>query len=561
MDPTSVPPIPFAAWRRNLELLIIQNADITTQTETARHGAVRTKTRPGVHVSAAPRAGWWPHLAHALILVGAAIRFQQFFVRRSLWLDEALLANNVVGRGYGQLLEPLGGNQAAPPGFLWIERAAMSLFGTNEYALRLLPLAAGIALPWLIWLLARRVLTPVSAVVATGLVAFSPPLIRYSTEVKQYGTDAGVAVALAALGIPLLREPTRLRAAAFGAVGVGAVWLSHTAIFVLAAMGATAVVMAAQRRDWRHARLVVGALLPCAISFAVLFWSSLRLVQENSALSEYWSAGYPTSVAALPTWGWRTTRDFVDQLGGFTLFLPVTVLAAIGFVNVWKRSREVATWFLALIGLVVVASTVRLFPASGRLILFLLPIFLMCLAASLICARPAVAPAAVLLAVCVGAPMWATVRTVMDPPLFADSRPVFEYARRHLRPGDEIIVHDVTKAPFDFYAPTLGLSAIAQSQWSRDCTGVPQLRDALEQVGVQRVWVLFAYTLSTRPANESMLVQQAFDRVATRIDHVDRADASATLYELEASGGTHRDSSEGGAARCLRLNVLRSADP
>src|SRR5688572_30957028 len=130
--------------------------------------------RPGVHVSAAPRAGWWPLLAYAFILVGAAIRFQQLFVRRSLWLDEALLANNIVGRGYGRLLEPLGGNQAAPPGFLWIERAAMSLFGTNEYALRLLPLAAGIALPWLIWLLARRVLTPVSAVVATGLVAFSP---------------------------------------------------------------------------------------------------------------------------------------------------------------------------------------------------------------------------------------------------------------------------------------------------------------------------------------------------------------------------------------------------
>src|SRR6185295_12378688 len=80
----------------------------------------------------------------AVVLVGAALRLIAYLAARSLWLDEAMLANNIVGRTFGALLGPLAEAQSAPWLFLFGERAATVLAGPNELALRLLPLAAGI---------------------------------------------------------------------------------------------------------------------------------------------------------------------------------------------------------------------------------------------------------------------------------------------------------------------------------------------------------------------------------------------------------------------------------
>lgn len=141
--------------------------------------------------------------------MGAAWRIAAYAQRRSLWYDEAALALYIAGRGFVELVEPLDYLQTAPPLFLWIERAIVLLFGANEWALRALPLAAGLATAPLMWRVASRILPSPGAVLAVALVALSPTLVRYSAEVKPYATDAFVTLLVLDSAVQVAVDPLR----------------------------------------------------------------------------------------------------------------------------------------------------------------------------------------------------------------------------------------------------------------------------------------------------------------------------------------------------------------
>lgn len=107
-----------------------------------------------------------------------------------------MLALNVLHRGYGGLTRPLGLIQGAPIGFLWLEKTSVLIFGSNEYALRLVPLLAGLASMILFDPLAQRVLGGWARCVPVAIFAISPTLVYYASEAKQYGVDVFAFVAL-----------------------------------------------------------------------------------------------------------------------------------------------------------------------------------------------------------------------------------------------------------------------------------------------------------------------------------------------------------------------------
>ena len=65
----------------------------------------------------------------ALLVLGVTLRVRQYLFDRSLWLDECLLALNIIRRSPSALLQPLDFHQQAPVGFLLLERLSVSLFG------------------------------------------------------------------------------------------------------------------------------------------------------------------------------------------------------------------------------------------------------------------------------------------------------------------------------------------------------------------------------------------------------------------------------------------------
>ena len=181
-------------------------------------------------------------LSAALIAAGIGLRLWQFWGRSALWTDEAALANSIVGRPLGRLLsEPLAHNQAAPVGFLAIEKISVLAFGASELALRAYPVVCGILAVVLLWRLARRLLPANGMPLVLAPFACAPVVIFHAVEVKQYSSDVVIALALVlmALGLSDAERGARLdsrRALAVAVAGAAAVWFSQPAVLVVAGL-------------------------------------------------------------------------------------------------------------------------------------------------------------------------------------------------------------------------------------------------------------------------------------------------------------------------------------
>jgi uncharacterized membrane protein len=140
-----------------------------------------------------------------LVGLGVAVRLVAYLYNRSLWRDEALLASNIESRSYAGLLQPLDNQQAAPVGFLMLEHFVVQVLGNSEYALRLVPLLAGIASLFLLRSVARKSLAREAVPIALGFFAISEKVVYYSSEVKQYSTDVAICLALVLAAIEISR--------------------------------------------------------------------------------------------------------------------------------------------------------------------------------------------------------------------------------------------------------------------------------------------------------------------------------------------------------------------
>ena len=223
-----------------------------------------------------------------LVALGIALRVREYASDRSLWLDESLLALNVLDRPLAQLFGHLSFNQAAPPGFLLVERASVALLGPSEYALRLFPLLCGIASLPLFVRFAQSLLRPPGALVALALFAVGDGLIYYSTEVKQYSVDvaASLLVYVAALSLRSPRLPRR-RQAAWIVAGFVALSVSYAAAFMVAAVLIAMVVPAVLRSRLKRWRAVDVATVLWTLGLIGAFAYAAPRVSQILASNEH----------------------------------------------------------------------------------------------------------------------------------------------------------------------------------------------------------------------------------------------------------------------------------
>ncbi len=436
------------------------------------------------------------------------------------------MANNIVGRSFGGLLRPLAGQQGAPIGWLWLERAAVLVLGDNEYALRLVPLVAGVAALLLAHRITRRLLGPWPAAAAVALLALSPAAVRYSVEVKQYSSDMAIAAALTLLALDR-RRPWR-----WAAAGAVAVWCSHPAVLVLAA-GAVATVPES-----------IGPSLLWLASFGLDWLVSLRRLGHNSYLHHYWAAGFRPAAAL----------RLVSDPGG----LPARWLATgvVGLGLLWlvrRRGRAgavVAMPAVAGIG----AAAVGAYPLAGRMALWLLPVIVVGIVAAVVAvvtpapgaharpARPGPAGLAlvVVVALLVQSPVRAVAATAHDPATRIDMRPLLQTMAPLVRPGDHVWVHSNDAAAAAVYARSTGVRADGEV-WDGVCPR-PEL------VGTGRIWFVYGYRGSAEPADEAALIDAAFRGRLLLTIH--RPGVTAWLW---STGGVPAPASAPAALGCLAV--------
>jgi hypothetical protein len=407
---------------------------------------------------------------YAAVGLGLSLRLLQMVANRGLSQDEATLALNIMHRSFTALLGQLDYQQAAPEGFLVIQKLVVVSLGASECALRLFPFLAGCVALALMVPLAREVVSRNASALAVLLFATSDRLINWSVYDKQYAVDVLLCVVALLVGLRLRDRPERRSTLVlFGAVGAGAIWFSHASVFVFAGVSSVLCFRWALRRSWRRALTVAAGSVPWLASLGIFVLTS----SHNLVLLQTVLRGSPGAFAGSGGSGLRPIEQGLGEfryasgvphflsLGNVDAGLLVLVLAGcfcvIGFVSLLHRLPDMALLLVAPLGFMLVAWGLGKYPLLGRTQLFLVPGFVLLMAEGIASAatrshrvsiRALSTVLALLVAITLAAP---SLGHVVHPRRFDDMKPVLKYLARHQRSRDTLYVYYTSPYQLRYY--------------------------------------------------------------------------------------------------------------
>lgn len=310
------------------------------------------------------------------LLVGISSAIYQWNSGRSLWLDEAKLALNILDKDFVELLAPLDREQVAPIGYLWLQKGIVSVVGASEKNLRILSILSYLLSCWLLFLLAQKWFNNRFVhLMATTAFAGCYAMVYYASEVKQYPFDVLVVLWLV---YSLLKDGKveKIPWAKMCFIGLVGVFCSNISALVLPLIVLVWLYqLGVKKNEWLF-------LIPSVVWAGAFLFYYLVFVKDHptqSVLSTYWSSYFmPTHfLSAEPyLFLFRTLSNemlaFQTGLGrSVYVVLSLMVLGIVGAL----RSRQYLPVFLFL-GMFVghcLLSALELYPFAGRMSLYLTP--------------------------------------------------------------------------------------------------------------------------------------------------------------------------------------------
>jgi len=474
-----------------------------------------------------------------IAILGVAIRLAIYLYNRSLWLDEAMLASNVLRCSYGELLGRLEYNQISPPLFLVISKLVHQLLGHLEYSLRLLPLMCSCITLCLLGRLLQRVSARFFALCALLLFALGLADVDWATSFKHYALDqlSTVLVLYAAVSWP---GYSRRKRYAVAAALPALLWLSFTSTFVLVGLilvaGSYALKLK-QRTGWQA--LFVLIISMCLIGSALYVVSAQHSIgNEHQAM--YWAKAYPQ-----PPFGAWLMGNLVNVLGSTTGMEYAPLLAFI--ICIWGACSLVRSPYSSIalvasgaLGCALAAAFLRIYPLmEGRLSVYFAPIALIFLARGLESLNEvwrakvfrrivaAISVAIVLIAA------YGLVRYGGNLLVREEMRDVAEFIRQYPDDGVPILVSAAAGAPFNVYGGALLKRRVAWLQnWGVHAT---DLHSAWIAAGAPfRFWVVLSHTDFDRK-DAAMSEIRPLCKV---IDSMNSGSSGAVLLEIRSLSQT-----------------------
>jgi len=491
-----------------------------------------------------------------LVAAGVSLRLWQYVGNASLEIDELAIARNIIDRPLGELLlTPLSFDQVAPKGFLLAERSIVALLGNTDYALRLFPLLCALMALVLFWRIAERTMLGLGVPFAVALFALNPVFILYGSTVKQYSSDTTAALLLILMALDLWKYgASRWRCLLIGAVGAAVVQFSQAAVLVLIGLGAALVLLALAQWDRESLRLLSVTIFLWVTSAATAVVVGLRTMTPATFayLQFYWQDGFmpPLSRYAGQNvfWLWDTAYSMFD-LRIFdsvwhawpAVYVGLTVL---GTCSLWHRRHDLALIVLGPVVVTLAAAVVHQYPFRGRLVLFLVPSFLVVAAEGAEWARRVwptrlASVGNVSMALLAFPPMYDFV-THLPVYRIEETKPMLTYVQARRFPGDVMYVYYGAWQAVKFYGAQYGLREREYVLGGCHQGDTRAYLRELDQFRGQRVWVLFSHVLGMLQERSAIL--SYLDRIGVQMDStailLHRWDIQATpnvyayLYDL-----------------------------
>ena len=520
-------------------------------------------------------------LVGLIFALGVVLRVVPFVQDRALWIDEAVLADNIVRKSYAELGQPLDHHQAAALGFLWAQKWMVSTLGNGERALRVVPLVAGLLTMPVVFLLARRLCSARGTLLSLLLVAVSDPLLYFGDEMKPYILDAFLATLVLWLAVRAVQRGHRWGdLVALAIAGGAASWLSLPIVFVLAG---TMVSMMGHALLQRDRVAFIRLLLPAAvfvISFGANFLLFIRFSAQSQVLQDYWQ-----TVGAFMPLPPRSVRDvlwFIETLlnyfidpGGFRSFGAVALLAVLGGVMLWRKCQVHLALLVAPMFVTLAAAALKKYPFAtagemgehwlGRVAVFSLPAVLVLVAMGLDgLARMAKrngdpiiertghrrewALLAAALLIMLIHPLERIARSVREAGNGQDVRVIFEHLAANQKPGDLVYptwpVRQLAlyyRHRFPIGDPTTWISShpilvkemLSPDGWvrSNDWT---QFENEMRAAAGRRLWLFISHASFTSSQADEKFLKHLLSRRGTILDQRINAEASLYLVQLHA---------------------------
>jgi hypothetical protein len=370
-----------------------------------------------------------PRTTIALVLVTLgfiALGLGLYGIERSLWLDEAWVANSVLQPTLSGMFYYPDWLQTTPPLFLLLTRAVVHVFGTSNAAFRTAPL--GMALAGVVFMMAasRRLVSLPLAALAAGLLVFHPVAIEYSRTCKQYSGEMAASAAILFFAAVYLQQPDQRRFYGLTGAFVVTLPLAWSAAFLLPGVAIAVWARGGIRRAATLAFVAVGLLALLYVAF----------IRPNLApqLREFWIAN------AQP--------------------LSPGVAAAIVFCVVagaWSARRRNWMLFVAILPCVLLAAAnaMHWYPDSPRTRLFALPCFLLgaaMMVQHLVRWRYMGTVAWIVLIAAGSQAVWKQVSEHRNQ-AEEDYAGAVQYLKHHVAPADLLLVHASLIEGFKLYWP------------------------------------------------------------------------------------------------------------
>jgi len=393
-----------------------------------------------------------------IIATGICLAIYQFLLGHSLWLDEAMLALNIIRRNFGELLKPLDYQQVAPIGFLFIEKIFTLVFGKHDFSLRIFPLISSlVSIPLYYLFVYQLTQSRVITLLATSMFSISNVFVKYATQAKQYPVDMFCAVAILYFSFRL-RLQSRQSLVLFTLLGSIILWFSNVSVIMLFVIGLYLLYSEAYlKRNFK-----IFFVLPWwVLSFVVYYVLIIYAHPHTQFMQDFWQDAFLSIFPpSLDTGAFliHGSEQVLSILGfGPFWFIPLAVLwVAVGFLI---KERNLTLLFVCFTPIFVhlVLSAIKLYPFAGKLFIYFTPLLLLLFSVGiyrmfeLVQKKVPKLPSLVLILPVL----------IMFYPLSLDFphekeevKSSLMYLEQNIRDGDTIYIYSSTNPVFDFYTET-----------------------------------------------------------------------------------------------------------
>jgi len=310
----------------------------------------------------------------AIMLLAVVMSLVQFLCNRSLWLDEAMLALNIINKSHAQLLQPLDYIQVAPIAFLQIEKVFSVLIPNSEFGLRIFPLLCFWTSIYLFYKISLILSKNAKIILlAVSLFCLNTSLMYYSSEVKQYMSDVFVCLLLYFILLKEYRNNLNrfILLALFGAISI---FLSNVSAIVLSTLGVYLLIEQIKTKRINY----FGLAIPFATWAIVFSFYYLRFIHNHPSkdtMLAYWSNCFmPLNIMGIGFWDFcfnKTKMVFSTLIPFGDLWIIALLFFIIGLYSLIKsKNKKVLLLLLLPLVLQLVLSAVKIYPFDLRLILF-----------------------------------------------------------------------------------------------------------------------------------------------------------------------------------------------